>query len=373
MNDDIIVFGEDWSGLPSSTQHLIRHLSNNRKTIWVNSIGLRHPRLSKYDLKRVWIKVKALVNHLPRSATDTPFPVVAPRAIPWPGNSVARLINRRLLANQVRSVATAEGISKPILWISLPTAVVVAGALEEKGLIYYCGDDFGALAGVDHNPVLKLEHELVNKADIILAASPKLANRFPKEKTHLLPHGVDLDLFTTPIQKAPELPEKTPVAGFYGSIAEWLDFKLIAGAASQLPHWQFVLIGDIKADISILKTIPNISFLGSRAHHTLPSYSQHWQASLLPFKNNAQIRASNPLKLREYLAAGSAIISTDFPALNQYRDLVHVIHDHVELARALESSLKEDSTMRRKRQKRVENESWAARANDINKLMKKYF
>ena len=371
MNDDLIVFGEDWKGLPSSTQHLIRHLSNNRKTIWINSIGLRHPRLSKYDLNRVWNKVKAIVNNLPRSETAKPFPIVAPRAIPWPGNSVARLINRRLLVNQVRSVATAEGISKPILWISLPTAVVVAGALEEKGLIYYCGDDFGALAGVDHKAVLKLEQELVDKADIILAASPQLANRFPKEKTHLLQHGVDFELFSTPAQKAPELPEKTPVAGFYGSIADWLDLKLIAGAARQLPHWQFFLIGDIKTDISILKTIPNIFFLGSRPHHALPAYSQHWQASLIPFKKNAQIRASNPLKLREYLAAGSAVITTDFPA-NRYRDLVHVIHDHMELADAIELTLKEDIILKRKRQKRVENESWGARANDISKLIKKY-
>ena len=130
--------------------------------------------------------------------------------------------------------------------------------------------------------------------------------------------------------------------------------------------------GDIKTDISVLRPIPNISFLGSRPHYALPSYSQHWQASLLPFKDNAQIRASNPLKLREYLAAGSAIIATDFPALSKYRDLVHVVHDHMELAHALEATLKEDCSIKRIRQKRVEKESWEARANDINKLVKRY-
>lgn len=54
MNDDLIVFGEDWGGLPSSTQHLVRHLAPSRRTLWVNSIGLRRPRMTATDLGRAW-------------------------------------------------------------------------------------------------------------------------------------------------------------------------------------------------------------------------------------------------------------------------------------------------------------------------------
>ena len=46
---DMIVFGEDFGGLPSSTQHLVKHLPKMRKIIWVNSIGLRQPKLNRND------------------------------------------------------------------------------------------------------------------------------------------------------------------------------------------------------------------------------------------------------------------------------------------------------------------------------------
>ena len=55
---DLIVFGEDWGALPSSTQHIVRHLAKSRRVIWVNSIGLRRPVLSWHDIKRAFNKLK---------------------------------------------------------------------------------------------------------------------------------------------------------------------------------------------------------------------------------------------------------------------------------------------------------------------------
>ena len=52
----LIVFGEDWGAHPSSTQHLISRIALNGPVIWVNSIGMRRPRFSARDLKRVWTK-----------------------------------------------------------------------------------------------------------------------------------------------------------------------------------------------------------------------------------------------------------------------------------------------------------------------------
>lgn len=57
MLKDIIVFGEDWGKLPSSTQHLIKYLGTDRKIIWVNSIGLRQPSWGWQDLRRLWEKL----------------------------------------------------------------------------------------------------------------------------------------------------------------------------------------------------------------------------------------------------------------------------------------------------------------------------
>ena len=58
---DIVVFGEDFGGLPSSTQHLIKHLAKNHRILWVNSIGLRQPTPTTKDAKRLVAKLSGSV------------------------------------------------------------------------------------------------------------------------------------------------------------------------------------------------------------------------------------------------------------------------------------------------------------------------
>jgi glycosyltransferase involved in cell wall biosynthesis len=372
---DLIVFGEDWGGLPSSTQHLVRRLAPGRRVLWVNSIGLRRPRLAVRDLSRIWAKARAILRGGAtgpgpgRAALPSPFPVLAPRALPLPGNPLARAFNRRVLGGQVARAAAGLGMTRPVVWISLPTALDALGALGECSVVYYCGDDFGALAGVDHAPVLRLERELVERADLVLAASARLAQRFPSGKTYLLPHGVDFGLFATPVAPAPDLPGPGPVAGFYGSLADWLDTGLLAGLARRLPDWTFLLIGEVKTDCSALAKLPNVVLAGGRAHAELPAYAQHWTAALLPFRDNDQIRASNPLKLREYLAAGRPVIATDFPALDGYRDLVAVAAGETGFAAALESAAREPPGRVSERRARVAEESWEVRATQAAGLI----
>jgi len=370
---DLIVFGEDWGSHPSSTQHLVNILARNRKVIWVNSIGLRRPRINVFDFLRLLKKLKALAIPSHRlsgsNKTHLPVQIIQPKAIPFPGNKIVRMLNRYLLSRTIKPEISRSNLNNHALWISLPTAVDMVGVLEESAVIYYCGDDFGALAGVDHGPVLQLEKELARKADLILTASSVIGDRFDAKKTHVITHGVDYDLFSKVAPRAPDFPDKGPVAGFYGSLANWLDIDLICETARCLPHWTFIFIGSVSADISRLKTISNIVLLGPRKHAELTAYSQHWNASLLPFRNTKQIRACNPLKLREYLAAASPVISTEFPALDGYRDLISVVKSPRELVAALIASLDDKEVNRSARRARVQDESWTSRAQTVAALI----
>ena len=372
MNIDMLVFAEDWGRHPSSTQHLIRQLLPEQDILWVNSLGLRRPRLCKRDLKRAWQKLAdmrqqtTLPTHNQSTAVLAPQ-LVNPCAIPLPGNRFARWLNQQLLRNRLLPLLEQQQDKRPLLWTSLPSAVDVVGKLGERAAIYYCGDDFSALDGVDHKPVEAMEQELADKCQLIITASEKLASKFPSKKTFLLPHGVDCELFGSAKPRANDLPKNGPVAGFYGAIAGWFDQPLFIELAQRLPHWTFVLIGPAHTDISQLIAQPNIKWLGSKPHHQLPSYSQHWDVALLPFLDNAQIRACNPLKLREYLAAGCSVVSTDFPALKGYRDLVKVAKDACAFAIAIEEYQQQADKPQLKavRQQRVSNESWASRAQEL--------
>jgi len=365
---DLIVFGEDWGALPSSTQHLIGHLSQSRKVLWVNSIGLRRPTLSWRDMKRVWQKLSApqqakaapVINQLPAN-----LQVVNPLTLPAPRSQIERHVANTLLGRQLRPIIKQARLNNPILWTSLPTAVDMAEHLDTSSLVYYCGDDFSALAGVDHHTVAKREAELLQRADLVLAASEQLASRFPSANTQLLPHGVDYHLFSQPAERAIDLPnDGRPIAGFYGSLSEWLDIELLQATIQQLPNWHFVFIGKAVIDISTLQALPNTHFLGERAHHQLPGYVQHWNASLLPFRDNAQIRACNPLKLREYLAAGRPVISTPFPALRPYQSLLQTVNNADDMVNALQRTLQQWKSPAQ--QQAVLHHTWQARAEQLS-------
>ncbi|MEM8548548.1 MAG: glycosyltransferase family 1 protein, partial [Pseudomonadota bacterium] len=373
--DALVVFGEDWGAHPSSTQHLMTQLQDRYAIAWFNSLGLRRPRLSGADLQRVWRKGAAMMR--PANATKAqngapaaPFPVIAPRVIPWPGAELADAFNGRALAAQINAARRSHNLERMAIWTSLPTAMPALRYFPEAPVIYYCGDDFGALAGVDHGPVSRLEARLAERADLILTASQVLAHRFAPQKTHVVSHGFHADRFSEPAARAPELDAVPPgpIAGFYGALEAWIDVAALHRAATILTEWQFVLIGPVRTDVRRLETLPNVHLLGPKPHERLAQFSQHWDVSLLPFRDCDQITACNPLKLREYLAAGTPIAAAiPFPALAPYRALVacadgHTFSDAIVAAAG-------DAARNGARRQAVEGESWADRAATVAELI----
>lgn len=375
MKHDMVVFGEDWGRHPSSTQHLIKRMTDDRKVLWVNSIGMRRPRFNRDDMHRLFQKAQSIANkptvkpvqenriHIPQTMR-----VLSPVAIPWPGNPLAESFNRKALSKQIRSQMEDIKISKPLLWCSLPTAVVACDTLDERSVIYYCGDDFSAWQGVDHKPVMKAEKRLVERADLVIAASQHLAERFPEDKTLLIEHGVDHDIFASPAPCPEDMRFDGPIAGFFGTIGERIHVDLIAEAAEKLKHWHFVMIGPKQTDCTRLQACSNVHFLGERRHEELAGYVQNWDVSLLPFRQGPDMDASNPLKMREYFAAGTPIAATRFKALKGYEQLVRVAEKESDFTSAIEMALG-DKKYNQLRRDFVAGESWQAKADKIESVI----
>ncbi|MBT0002338.1 glycosyltransferase [Vibrio alginolyticus] len=370
---DIVVFGEDFGGLPSSTQHIVKRLAANHRILWVNSIGLRQPKLDSKDIQRALNKLTRVFHnvgsHKPTldSETNPNIHIINLLTIPAPNSALARKVAAKMMKHQLNKQLQALGFDKPVFWTSLPTAADVCAEMNPRGLIYYCGDDFSALAGVDHDTVTKHERTLVNAANVIFTASETLSTKFPSHKTVTLPHGVNVSLFSEPAPKAKDLSDNgRKVLGFYGSLSEWLDYDLIAQVADQAPDWDLVFIGPNEFSDNPLPQRSNIYYLGPRAHHTLPRYSQHWDASWLPFVDNAQIKACNPLKLLEYLATGTPVISTSFPALMPYKHMLHIVQNVEDVCASLDHLIPPPANSKQY----VQQQSWEARANQVDKLVR---
>ena len=375
MKHDMVVFGDDWGRHPSATQHLVKRMADDRNVLWINSIGMRRPRFNRQDIQRLFQKAHSMIakqQAKPARENSTIVPknmrVLSPVAIPWPGNPLAAIFNRKALSKQIRREILNAKIEKPLLWCSLPTAVVACGTLDEHSVIYYCGDDFGAWQGVDHKPVMEAEKHLVEQADLVIAASQHLASRFPPEKTLLIEHGVDHDVFSTPAPCPDDMQFDGPVAGFFGTIGERIHVDLIAEAAEKLSHWHFVMIGPIQTDCSRLQAAPNVQFLGERQHEELAGYVQNWDVSLLPFRQGPDMDASNPLKMREYFAAGTPVAATRFKALKPYEQLVRVAEEESDFIEAIEKAL-HDKQYNQLRRDFVAGESWQAQVAKIESVI----
>src|SRR5437764_14183984 len=141
-DQSIICFGgEDWwYHHPHSKAHLMRRFARaGNRVIFVNSISMGLASLRNKDfLPRIKRKLKSYAK-LART-TEEGITVVSPAVVPFFGSTAATAANRRLLTAQISHLAKRRGLSHPILWIAIPTAVEVIGRLNESLVIYHVSD-----------------------------------------------------------------------------------------------------------------------------------------------------------------------------------------------------------------------------------------
>lgn len=374
-NESIICFAHDWVGDPTSKTHIMRILSEKNRILWVNSIGMRRPAVSGRDARRLVAKLRQLTRGLVR--VNSNFYVATPPVLPLPGVPAVDRLNAALLAGSIRYFARRARLTRPILWTFLPNTVGVVGRLGESRVIYHCVDEYSAFAGVSREALRRMEQELVRRADLVLTSSEKLAEeRRPlNPRTHFVSHGVDVAHFgqalaptVTPPSDIARFPR--PVIGFFGLIAEWIDAELIREIALRRPSWTIVMIGKATVDTTALRALPNVHLLGQKPYATLPAYCRAFDVGLIPFRVDALTVRANPLKLREYLAAGLPVVSSDLPEVRKYAGLARLATGVDGFLSAIEDTLTErGDSATRARVAAMAHESWEARVEQISELI----
>src|SRR5713226_8724048 len=256
-NKSIICFGgEDWwYHHPHSKNHLMRRFARaGNKVIFVNSISMGlAPVQSKELLPRITRKLKSYAK-LART-TEEGITVVSPAVVPFFGNAAVTAANRRLLTTQIAGLARRRGLSNPVLWIAIPTAVEIIGRLNESLVIYHVSDKYDANT-MDHatDPafIRALHERAIDAADLIFYSSRKLLAEATRrrDRSHLLEQAVDFDhwsqISSGDVRVAEEVQKiARPRVGYFGAIEPWLiDQDLIRQAARERPEWKWVFIGN---------------------------------------------------------------------------------------------------------------------------------
>src|SRR5688572_23513555 len=199
LNRSIICFGgEDWwYHHPHSKAHLMRKFARaGNKVIFINSISMGLPSLAHKDLLPRIKRKLGSYSKLARQ-TDEGITVVSPASLPFFG-TFARSINRHLLGVQIKRLARSRGLTKPILWIAIPTAADMIGTLDEAAVVYQVSDKYDANT-MDHvtDPALirRLHEHAIDAADLVFYSGRKLFNEATRgcERSYLLEQGVDYE------------------------------------------------------------------------------------------------------------------------------------------------------------------------------------
>jgi hypothetical protein len=315
---DIVCFSNDWDGDPLSKTHLMRILARERRVLWVNSLGNRAPRASAADAAKIVKKLRGAARGVVE--VERNLHVLSPLYVPAYGSETIRRLNRAVLRLQVLLAMRRLAIHAPISWSFLPSAASVAGTLGESLVIYHVVDEFSAFSDASEH-VAELERRLLQRAELVVASSARLleAKRRVNPRTVLVRHGVDWAHFARACEPGP-IPEDLarlprPIIGFFGLVADWIDLALVRRVADAYPRASVVLVGKVVTSTAPLDGARNVHLLGRKRYEDLPSYCRGFDVALTPFKRNDLALSANPLKAREYVAAGLPNVCTDLPEL----------------------------------------------------------
>jgi teichuronic acid biosynthesis glycosyltransferase TuaH len=255
---------------------------------------------------------------------------------------------------------------------------VVPGAQR----VFFGTDDYvagAALMGTDPRWLAGLEQRQLAKAEIVVAISPVLQEKWSawRPDVVLVPNGCDADHFATadeaPVPADVEL--EGPIAGFVGHMSERIDLSMLEAVAAS--GVSLLLLGPRQPTFEIAKldallARPNVQWVGSKPFAELPSYLRVIDVGLTPYQQSDFNHASFPLKTLEYLAAGRPAVVSDLPA-HRWLQTPHVtIATTAEEFAARTQALLAAPSLRRDADARrafAQQHSWSARADDIARLL----
>jgi len=364
---DIICFSNDWDGDPLSKTHIMRILARDNRVLWVNSLGNRAPKANAHDARRILKKLREAAGGT--REVERNIHVLGPLALPFFGKG-ARAVNAHLVRAQVQLAMRALGFRKPVSWSFLPSAAPVAGHLGESMVVYHCVDEFSAFSDAA-NEVAAMEADLVRRADLVIASAELLraSKASINPKTVLVRHGVDHAHFRKALDPSTVVPEDLanlprPVFGFFGLLADWVDLKLIRAVADAWPQGSVVILGKVTTETKAFAGAKNIHLLGRKPYARLPSYCKGWDVALMPFAENELTANANPLKVREYLAAGLPVVSTPVPEVVQL-GLCKIASGPLPFVDAVRQALEEGAGPSAARSEAIAHESWEAKVDEI--------
>ena len=376
-NENIVCFGITDYGhdLPVGKDHLMEILAKNgNKVLMVNLVGTRAPQATKYDILKIFRKIKEWFSGY---KIINGIYVINPFRIPYIKYDIVNIINQFILKLYLRYYFRKFKISYPIFWVLNVLYPDLLKSINRKAVIYYVSDDYAYFSGNDSQVFRKYENKMLLYSDGVVTVHKKLFERISKIHKNV----INILNSTNPYHfmncNNKDIPEdlkkiKKPIVGFSGKIEDWIDIGLIKDCALQYPDYSFVIVGPEKLNTQILKNISNIYLLGRKSYNEVPKYINNFDICISPFVKNKITEAMDfPLKIVEYFATGNPVVSINTNSPEKYIDSFQLCNMREDFIKEIGSSLEKDSEILRKRRQQIALEnSWEKRAEELSDWIK---
>lgn len=184
----------------------------------------------------------------------------------------------------------------------------------------------------DPNPQLSRALGATRRADTPLRAvvtiSPRLRDHYLSRgadpaRVHVVPDGVDVEMFSRPAEIGRRPFERTHPRGhavYAGHLYDSKGIPTVLDAAGLLPGVGFDLVGGTPEDVAQTRVRAegksNVRVHGMRPYAEVPRWLWHADVLLLPpSAREASAAWTSPVKLGEYLAAGAPVVASRIPGL----------------------------------------------------------
>ena len=258
--------------------------------------------------------------------------------------------------------------------VEQPGWLPLAQRLGNNQIIFDCMDHHAGFSNIDLS-VIDDENSLCCLADAVVVSSNELLAKVQLLKilkTIMIRNGVVLADFAG-VQVAGN--NARLIIGYYGAIADWFDVDLVEDIARIMPNFEIQIVGLVhhKEIRTRLMAHKNIELFGEVPYTNLPSIVRSWNVAIIPFIVNDLTRATNPVKMYEYAAAGLPIVSTKLPEVEEATRIVDGIYVADSSARFIEcinEAAKLSDEIRGGLRNWAEVNSWNSRIKDFLPLIR---
>lgn len=169
-----------------------------------------------------------------------------------------------------------------------------------------------------------IEREVLAAADLAVAVSEQVAHKVaaaaPAARCVVVENGAEVERFRSlPSRDAARaqlgLPDDAIIAGFVGALRPWHGVDVAITAVSRTSHLHLAVVGDgpVRQELDdlgkALGVEQRVHFLGHRSHDEVASLLAAVDMALAPYPALDGFSFS-PLKLYEYLAAGTPVVAS---------------------------------------------------------------